>query len=194
MRVGRVRSSLQGVEILSGGAGAVWSEKPLHVLVQELPEPPESFIHLDMVFTLPDKDVHGVYAGDTGVAAVSNLPHGGAAGGCDANMSGDRLGVGVMQASGVSRADRVWRGEIVGRATRAAAQRCEFRGVCAIAGDRPCLQRAHDRGTVKARVRQCCAPRMWRLVAVEIPVECASLRGDAWWVKSCREAAGEGVV
>ncbi|NCD40810.1 MAG: arginine deiminase [Bacteroidia bacterium] len=32
------------------------TQKPFHVLVQELPEKPESFIHLDMAFTFLDRD------------------------------------------------------------------------------------------------------------------------------------------
>lgn len=35
--------------------------EPFHIIVQELPESPESFIHLDMVFTLLDKDRCMVY-------------------------------------------------------------------------------------------------------------------------------------
>ena len=32
------------------------SEKAQHIIVQQLPHTPESFIHLDMVFTLLDQD------------------------------------------------------------------------------------------------------------------------------------------
>lgn len=36
-------------------------KQPLHVIVQELPDSPESFIHLDMTFTLLDRDKCMVY-------------------------------------------------------------------------------------------------------------------------------------
>jgi len=36
-------------------------EKPFNIIVQELPSSPESFIHLDMVFTLLDKDLCMIY-------------------------------------------------------------------------------------------------------------------------------------
>ncbi|NCB37699.1 MAG: arginine deiminase [Erysipelotrichia bacterium] len=36
-------------------------KKPQHILVQELPLTPESFIHLDMVFTLLDRDICMIY-------------------------------------------------------------------------------------------------------------------------------------
>ena len=35
--------------------------KTFHVIVQELPESPESFIHLDMVFTIIDRDLYMIY-------------------------------------------------------------------------------------------------------------------------------------
>lgn len=56
-----VRSSSQGVDFLVEELVRLGLEKPLHVLVQELPESPESFIHLDMVFTLLDKDACMAY-------------------------------------------------------------------------------------------------------------------------------------
>ena len=36
-------------------------KKPFHIIVQELPEQPESFIHLDMAFTLLDHDTCMIY-------------------------------------------------------------------------------------------------------------------------------------
>ena len=57
-----LRSSAEGVDYLVGQLLAKGLEKPLHVLVQELPHAPESFIHLDMVFTLLDRDRCMVYA------------------------------------------------------------------------------------------------------------------------------------
>lgn len=57
-----LRSSAEGVDYLVGQLLEKGLEKPLHVLVQELPHAPESFIHLDMVFTLLDRDLCMVYA------------------------------------------------------------------------------------------------------------------------------------
>lgn len=57
-----VRSSSQGVDFLVEELVRIGLTKPLHVLVQELPETPESFIHLDMVFTMLDKDACMAYA------------------------------------------------------------------------------------------------------------------------------------
>lgn len=57
-----VRSSSQGVDFLVEELVRLGLRKPLHVLVQELPEAPESFIHLDMVFTLLDRDACMAYA------------------------------------------------------------------------------------------------------------------------------------
>ena len=55
-----MRTSTQGIdfilEILKG-----YKEGNYHVIVQELPSKPESFIHLDMVFTCLDKDSCMVY-------------------------------------------------------------------------------------------------------------------------------------
>lgn len=47
-----LRTTPEGVDFLVGELVKRGLEKPLHVLVQELPLAPESFIHLDMVFTL----------------------------------------------------------------------------------------------------------------------------------------------
>ena len=49
-----IRTNKKGIEFLAQYFGA---RKPkFNILVQELPETPESFIHLDMVFTFLDKD------------------------------------------------------------------------------------------------------------------------------------------
>jgi len=54
------RTSTQGVDFILEQLKA--RKNPAHILVQELPEKPESFIHLDMVFTLLDRDICMVYA------------------------------------------------------------------------------------------------------------------------------------
>jgi len=54
------RTSSQAVDFLLERLGA--DGRPRHVLVQELPRRPESFIHLDMVFTFLDRDACMVYA------------------------------------------------------------------------------------------------------------------------------------
>ncbi len=55
-----IRTSPQGIDFIlekvKSGRGKI-----KHVLVQELPASPESFIHLDMVFTLLDRDACMVY-------------------------------------------------------------------------------------------------------------------------------------
>jgi arginine deiminase len=55
-----IRTSTQGIDFI---IDAIKAEKPgiHHILVQELPETPESFIHLDMVFTFIDRDTCMVY-------------------------------------------------------------------------------------------------------------------------------------
>jgi arginine deiminase len=53
------RTSSQGVDFILRHLNATKSKH--HVIVQELPFEPESFIHLDMVFTLLDKDCCMVY-------------------------------------------------------------------------------------------------------------------------------------
>ncbi len=55
-----VRTSSEGVDFL---IELIKSEKtgPRHVIVQELPREPESFIHLDMIFTFLDKDSCIIY-------------------------------------------------------------------------------------------------------------------------------------
>jgi len=55
-----VRTSAQGIDYL---ANQIESNSEIrHIIVQQLPSEPESFIHLDMVFTLLDKDTCMVYA------------------------------------------------------------------------------------------------------------------------------------
>lgn len=55
-----IRTSTQGIDYI---IEAIKSEKRelFHLIVQELPESPESFIHLDMVFTILDKAYCMVY-------------------------------------------------------------------------------------------------------------------------------------
>ncbi|TFH01886.1 MAG: arginine deiminase [Calditrichales bacterium] len=55
-----VRSSTHGVDFILDRLKESAERK--HLIVQVLPEAPESFIHLDMVFTLLDKDLCMVYA------------------------------------------------------------------------------------------------------------------------------------
>lgn len=54
------RTSTKGVDTLINQLMAS-IDRPWHVLVQELPDSPESFIHLDMVFTFLDEDRCMVY-------------------------------------------------------------------------------------------------------------------------------------
>ncbi len=51
-----VRTSTQGIDFLAERFGAIAPEGRRHIIVQQLPHTPESFIHLDMVFTFLDKD------------------------------------------------------------------------------------------------------------------------------------------
>ncbi len=53
------RTSPQGIDHIARKIES--REYPRHIIVQELPETPESFIHLDMVFTLLDNDKCMVY-------------------------------------------------------------------------------------------------------------------------------------
>lgn len=53
------RTSSQGIDYLINYLK--FKRKDLHVIVQELPSSPESFIHLDMVFTLLDEEACMVY-------------------------------------------------------------------------------------------------------------------------------------
>lgn len=57
-----VRSSTQGIDYLIKMLKSYKDGKTRHIVVQELPSTPESFIHLDMVFTLLDKDKCMVYS------------------------------------------------------------------------------------------------------------------------------------
>ncbi len=53
------RTTTQGVDFIMNQLRQ--DKKPFHLIVQQLPEKPESFIHLDMVFTLLDHDMCMVY-------------------------------------------------------------------------------------------------------------------------------------
>ena len=55
-----MRTSTQGIDLLVSEFCKTGSGKR-HVIVQQLPESPESFIHLDMVFTMLDHDKAMVY-------------------------------------------------------------------------------------------------------------------------------------
>ncbi len=54
------RTSVQGIDLILEILKARKKNK-IHIIVQELPAGPESFIHLDMIFTLLDKDFCMVY-------------------------------------------------------------------------------------------------------------------------------------
>lgn len=56
------RTSTQAIDMLIYEFMNRKSEKAQHIIVQQLPLEPESFIHLDMVFTLLDRDKCMVYA------------------------------------------------------------------------------------------------------------------------------------
>ena len=53
------RTTTQGVDFIMNQLRQ--EKRPFHLIVQQLPEKPESFIHLDMVFTLLDHDMCMVY-------------------------------------------------------------------------------------------------------------------------------------
>lgn len=55
-----MRTSTQGIDLLAREFCKSGSGKK-HIIVQQLPESPESFIHLDMVFTMLDNDKAMVY-------------------------------------------------------------------------------------------------------------------------------------
>ena len=55
------RTTTQGVDFILAQLLSQKEEKQRHILVQELPSHPESFIHLDMVFTLLDVDKCMIY-------------------------------------------------------------------------------------------------------------------------------------
>lgn len=88
-----MRTSTQGVDMLISRLLKDRTDSKRHVIVQQLPSSPESFIHLDMVFTLLDKDccmvfeplilgnnqyqtVHMILEGGkvTSIKSVSNIP------------------------------------------------------------------------------------------------------------------------
>ncbi|MDZ4059024.1 MAG: arginine deiminase family protein, partial [Bacteroidales bacterium] len=50
------RTSSQGIDMLINRLCRTGCKEKLHVIVQQLPETPESFIHLDMAFTFLDRD------------------------------------------------------------------------------------------------------------------------------------------
>lgn len=54
-----IRTSSQGIDYIARKVES--REQDRHIIVQELPKTPESFIHLDMVFTLLDHDTCMVY-------------------------------------------------------------------------------------------------------------------------------------
>ena len=54
-----IRTSAQGIDYIARKIES--REFPRHIIIQELPETPESFIHLDMVFTFLDKDKCMIY-------------------------------------------------------------------------------------------------------------------------------------
>lgn len=56
------RTSSQAIDMLIDEFISRKSEKAQHIIVQQLPQTPESFIHLDMVFTLLDRDKCMVFA------------------------------------------------------------------------------------------------------------------------------------
>ena len=51
-----MRTSAAGIDALARHLCELCPERKKHILVQQLPASPESFIHLDMVFTLLDRD------------------------------------------------------------------------------------------------------------------------------------------
>ena len=51
-----MRTSTQGIDMLAARLGKLAPEGRRNIIVQQLPHSPESFIHLDMVFTLLDRD------------------------------------------------------------------------------------------------------------------------------------------
>jgi arginine deiminase len=56
-----VRTSTQGIDLIIDFLKSR-QEEPIHIIVQELPSAPESFIHLDMVFTLLDQETCMIYS------------------------------------------------------------------------------------------------------------------------------------
>ena len=56
------RTTTQAIDVLISEFMTCKSEKTQHIIVQQLPETPESFIHLDMVFTLLDRNKCMIFA------------------------------------------------------------------------------------------------------------------------------------
>lgn len=56
------RTTSRAVDIIIEKLSAICTDRVMHVLIQELPLSPESFIHLDMVFTMLDRNECMVYA------------------------------------------------------------------------------------------------------------------------------------
>ncbi len=54
-----LRTTTQGIDYIANKIES--KSSPKHIIIQELPETPESFIHLDMVFTLLDRDICMIY-------------------------------------------------------------------------------------------------------------------------------------
>lgn len=54
-----IRTTSQGIDYIANKIES--KSAPKHIIIQQLPETPESFIHLDMVFTLLDRDVCMIY-------------------------------------------------------------------------------------------------------------------------------------
>ena len=54
-----IRTSNQGIDFIIENLRK--DLKPCHIIVQQLPKTPESFIHLDMVFTMLDHDIFMIY-------------------------------------------------------------------------------------------------------------------------------------
>ena len=55
------RTTTEGIDFIVNRLCSLNLEKEFHIIVQELPDKPESFIHLDMVFTLLDVDTCMVF-------------------------------------------------------------------------------------------------------------------------------------
>ncbi|MBQ1279547.1 MAG: arginine deiminase [Bacteroidales bacterium] len=51
-----IRTSSQGIDFLASRLSAIAPKGRRHIIVQQLPHTPESFIHLDMVFTMLDRN------------------------------------------------------------------------------------------------------------------------------------------
>lgn len=51
-----IRTSSQGIDFLASRLSSIAPQGRRHIIVQQLPHTPESFIHLDMVFTMLDRN------------------------------------------------------------------------------------------------------------------------------------------